>query len=100
MGMLYIAISVYAVTNIVLSVFVESAMRSIHRSKELLVEEKQQTKAMYVQHMNQLFRQIDKDGSGTISKFELEKFLEEEQQMELQAYFEALDLNSSDVDAL
>merc|ERR1712190_579890 len=66
---LYIAISLYAVTNIVLSVFVQSAMQSIHRSRELLVEEKKKNKEVYVAHMKQIFRQIDKDDSGTINLF-------------------------------
>jgi len=98
--LLYLSISLYAITNIVLSVFVESAMQSIHRSRELLVEEKTKLKQMYVSHMIQIFRQIDKDDSGTISLSELGKFFDDDNPHELKSYFEALELDSSDVDAL
>merc|ERR1712032_892414 len=70
---LYISISLYAVTNIVLSVFVESAMQSIHRSRELLVDEKRKNKEMYTEHMKHAFHQIDKDGSGAVTLLELRK---------------------------
>eukprot|EP00928_Gymnodinium_smaydae_P035511 TRINITY_DN24983_c1_g2_i1.p1 TRINITY_DN24983_c1_g2~~TRINITY_DN24983_c1_g2_i1.p1 ORF type:complete len:715 (+),score=157.22 TRINITY_DN24983_c1_g2_i1:111-2255(+) len=97
--LLYVSITLLGVMNIVTSVFVESAMQSIAMSRELMVEEKALGKAMYVNHLKQIFRQIDTDGSGTISEVELKEFLDDHA-LGLHSYFEALELNATDVDAL
>merc|ERR1712187_278151 len=99
MGLLYISITLLGVLNIVTSVFVESAMQSIHRSRELMIQEKMLDKEMFCNHLKQIFRVIDTDQSGTISDTELQKFMED-QSLGLHMYFEALELNAADVDAL
>lgn len=97
--LLYQSITLLGVLNIVTSVFVESAMQSIHRSRELMIQEKMLDKEMFCNHLKQIFRVIDTDNSGTISDSELEKFMADKS-LGLHMYFEALELNSADVDAL
>merc|ERR1712203_108127 len=63
------------------------------------IQEKMLDKEMYANHLRQIFHVIDTDASGTISDTELEKFLED-QNLGLHMYFEALELNAADVDAL
>merc|ERR1712176_1250046 len=89
--LMYIALMLFGVSNVVTSVFVESAIMSAQHYRELIVEEKQHTKEIAVKHMKEIFRQIDSNGSGEISANEMEFFLT---QPDLKSYFDALDINA------
>lgn len=93
----FVSVSIFAVLNIVTSVFVESVVQSSQHYRDLLVHEQLAAKEVYVKHMREIFRQIDNDGSGNISLNELARYLDDE---ELQQYFEALDIQGSEAKML
>jgi len=95
----FIILAIFGVLNIVTSVFVDCAMQSTQKYRELMVQEKLRDKEMYVQHIEQIFKQIDEDCSGSIGFEEIESFLNDKR-LELQEYFEALDVNASDARSL
>jgi len=87
----YIVVILFGVTNVVTSVFVESAIMSAQHYKDLIIQEKQYAKEVAVKHMKEVFRQIDQDGSGEISKDEMEYFLTEP---DLISYVDALGISA------
>jgi len=86
----FISVSVFGVLNVLTSVFVESAMQAATHYRDLLIQEKLHDKELYVKHMKDIFKQIDIDGSGTISTKEMDYFLKD---TNLRLYLEALDLS-------
>merc|ERR1711971_1061215 len=88
--LLYITLIIFGVTNVVASVFVESAITSAQHYRDLIVEEKQQAREVAVMHMKAVFKQIDDDGSGEISAGKMERFLREP---ELHSYVAALGIS-------
>jgi len=71
----YIALVIFGVSNLVTSVFVESAIMSAKHYRELIVQEKQHAKEIAAMHMKEVFRQVDVDRSGDISVPELSRAL-------------------------
>jgi len=90
---LYLSITLFGVLNVVTSIFVESVIRSVQHSKELIVQEKEEEKKIAILHMKEVFRQLDIDHSGQISMDEVEHFLQEPN---LRKYVEALDIEATD----
>merc|ERR1719493_586173 len=88
---MYIALILFGVSNIVTSVFVESAIMSAQHYRELIVQEKQHAREIAVSHMKEVFRQIDRDSSGEISSDEMEYFLTEPN---LKSYVDALGISA------
>lgn len=88
--LVYIALILFGVSNVVTSVFVESAIMSAQHYRELIVQEKQHSKEVAVMHMKEVFRQIDEDGSGEISADEMDHFLSEPK---LKSYIDALGIS-------
>lgn len=76
----YIAFCVFAMMNIVTGVFVESALETARKDKDL----------MLLQSVKHLFTKTDKDGSGDIS---WEEFQDQLHTPEMTKYFEAIDLD-------
>lgn len=95
----FLSISLFGALNIVTSVFVESAMSSAQHSRELLVQEKTKQKETYVKHLKHIFKEIDQDKSGVLSEEELVDFLSNDN-LHLQSYFEALELNATNARVL
>jgi len=95
----FIVICIFGVLNIVTSVFVDSAMQSTQKCRDLMIAEKQKNKGRYVQHIRDIFSEIDTDHSGTIGPEEMVQFVEDKG-LELQEYFEALELDASDAHLL
>merc|ERR1712217_584653 len=67
MFLVFISITLFGVLNVLTAVFVESAMQSTSHHRDLLVQEKQQLRDMYIEHIKTIFTQIDEDGSGEVS---------------------------------
>lgn len=97
--LMFVAIIMFGVLNIVTSVFVESAMQSTQHYRELIVQEKMDKKEQSIRHMREIFRQMDIDQGGTITMREMQEFLRTDD-LGLKSYFEALELNASDTQAL
>lgn len=92
---IYVSVSIFGLMNVVTAVFVESAMASSQHYKDLLVQEKMLMDQTRVRHMKEIFRVIDIDGSGSISMEEMQAFVQNPE-LDLQSYFEALDINATD----
>eukprot|EP00927_Polykrikos_kofoidii_P056216 TRINITY_DN5037_c0_g2_i1.p1 TRINITY_DN5037_c0_g2~~TRINITY_DN5037_c0_g2_i1.p1 ORF type:complete len:690 (+),score=129.47 TRINITY_DN5037_c0_g2_i1:112-2181(+) len=87
----------FGVLNIVTAIFVDSAMQSQQHYKDLLIQERTLKNQLFTEHLKQVFRQIDTDGSGSITGDEMEYFL---QDPALNAYLEAIDVYPNDARAL
>jgi hypothetical protein len=93
--LVFVSICLFGVMNVITAVFVESAMQSSKYYKDLMVEEKLVNEQTCVKHIKEIFKQMDTDGSGSISYDEMYTFVEDGSS-QLQTYFEALDLNATD----
>jgi len=89
----YIAFCCFAVLNVMTGVFCHSAITSAEQDHEIMVQsmvnEQERIRAAFAD----LFRQMDKDGSGTITIKEFEKGFQVET---TSALFEALGLKAED----
>lgn len=96
---IFISISFFGVLNIVTSVFVESAMQTTRRYRDLMLQDSFHQQNIYVKHLKEIFSVIDTDDSGTINLLELKEFIMNEQP-QLRDYFDALELNATNLHAL
>merc|ERR1719337_316478 len=95
--LIFILFCLFAVVNIVTGVFVESALQSNIKDRDIIVHEELQNKKMYLQSMESIFEEMDEDGKGTISLLEFEDKLKDERVI---AYFNVLKLDVSDAKSL
>merc|ERR1711972_181540 len=93
----FMTFSLFAVVNIVMGVFVDSAVQSNHRDREFAVREELEHKKSYLESMKFIFEEMDADGTGHISLREFESKLGDERVI---AYFNALKLDVSDARTL
>eukprot|EP00811_Abedinium_folium_P005922 NODE_1544_length_2442_cov_2.793089.p1 GENE.NODE_1544_length_2442_cov_2.793089~~NODE_1544_length_2442_cov_2.793089.p1 ORF type:complete len:362 (-),score=121.85 NODE_1544_length_2442_cov_2.793089:221-1306(-) len=93
----YIYLICLGVLNIVTGYFVDGTLTATMNSREEIMREALARKAAVLEMLEQVFRILDVDASGTISFEELERSIDND---ELQDYFKVLDLNSSDAKAL
>eukprot|EP00929_Paragymnodinium_shiwhaense_P089116 TRINITY_DN4934_c0_g1_i2.p1 TRINITY_DN4934_c0_g1~~TRINITY_DN4934_c0_g1_i2.p1 ORF type:complete len:787 (-),score=174.68 TRINITY_DN4934_c0_g1_i2:126-2486(-) len=91
--LLFIAFSLFAVVNVVTGVFVESAIQTSGSDRESLIKEEMDQKSRYLQNMQDVFLEMDADGTGGISLDEFEEHLADTRVI---AYFNALKLDVSD----
>lgn len=89
----HISVTMFGVLNVMTAVFVESAMQSTARHRDLLVQEKQKIKDVYLRHIKAIFRQIDQDESGAISLPEIENIFLDDTMSHL---LEALEITAFD----
>jgi len=97
--LVYLAMGIFGLTNVVTAVFVESAMQATQNYRDLLVNEMILKERTNVKHMKEIFKSIDADDSGAISLQEMQAYMSDES-LHLQDYFEALDLSASDTETL
>merc|ERR1712217_331925 len=79
--------------NVMTSIFVESAIMGAQHYRDLIIQDKEHEKEIARRHMEEVFHQIDEDGSGEISATEMEYFL---QNADLCKYLEALNVSAAD----
>merc|ERR1740123_957760 len=89
----YICFTSLAVLNVVTGVFCQSAIEGSQHDQDMLIQEQLKNKSKYISRIRLLFDSIDEDGSGNITMRELEAHMNDK---EMQAYFEALELDTSD----
>merc|ERR1719296_96705 len=65
--MLYIALVIFGVSNVVTSVFVDSAIMTSQFYKELIADEKAHLRDVALKHIADVFAELDANGSGEIS---------------------------------
>lgn len=92
--MLFVSFTLFAMLNVITGFFCETAVDMAAQDREHAVAEQMNDKQRYVKEMEGLFKDIDKDTSGTISLDELESVLDDEL---VRAYFASLhlDINSA-----
>jgi len=90
----YIILAQLAVLNVLTGVFCQNAIDSAAHDSELVTQHMLQQREMYVKRLKELFAEIDNDGSGNITLREFQDHLLDPR---VQAYFESLELDSSDV---
>jgi hypothetical protein len=95
--LMFILFTVYAVVNIVTGVFVESALQSNIKDKDIIVHEELEAKKIYLQSMEEIFNEMDEDGRGTISYTEFSEKLKDENVI---FYFNRLKLDVADAKSL
>lgn len=90
----YISFVQLAVLNVLTGVFCQNAIDSAKHDQELVTQAVLSTKEMYIRQVHQIFKDIDTDQSGTLTIQEFEKHLSNEH---VKAYFDALELDASDI---
>lgn len=93
----FITFTLFAIVNVVTAVFVESAMQSNLKDRDIIAQEELAIKAKYLESMKELFEDMDHDGEGSISMTEFESKLQDERVI---AFFSALKLDVSDARVL
>mmetsp|Transcript_49608 Transcript_49608/g.91542 ORF Transcript_49608/g.91542 Transcript_49608/m.91542 type:complete len:696 (+) Transcript_49608:26-2113(+) len=73
--MTYLMLTLLCLLNVIHGVFVDSALQSTAHYKELMVAEAQKKRIMLVQHLKDVFREIDSDNSGFITVAEFDACL-------------------------
>merc|ERR1740123_1050009 len=72
---MFITFSMFAMLNVVTSVFVDSTMQRSQNDREFVVETELQGKKKFIEMMEQVFEELDSDGSGQIMLSELEEHM-------------------------
>merc|ERR1719326_2195270 len=95
--LLFIVFTLFAIVNIVTGVFVEAALQSNLKDRDIIAHEEILTKKRYLESMQDIFEEMDSDEQGTITLDEFESKLQDERVI---AYFNALKLDVSDARVL
>mmetsp|Transcript_21677 Transcript_21677/g.50684 ORF Transcript_21677/g.50684 Transcript_21677/m.50684 type:complete len:783 (+) Transcript_21677:100-2448(+) len=93
----FVAVSIFAVMNVVTGVFVSTAIHVAQQDKESLIQEEIRNKEWYLKQMRQVFHEVDTNESGTLSLEEFEEALQDERVV---AYLNAMSLDFADVKTL
>merc|ERR1711862_907303 len=88
--LVYVTFFVFMVTNIITSVFVESALQVSSKDEMLIVHDQLSKQQYYIDKMKSLFKKIDTDGSGELSYKELKTHLHDGQ---IHAFCSSLDID-------
>eukprot|EP00930_Biecheleria_cincta_P020222 TRINITY_DN15255_c0_g1_i1.p1 TRINITY_DN15255_c0_g1~~TRINITY_DN15255_c0_g1_i1.p1 ORF type:complete len:650 (-),score=126.14 TRINITY_DN15255_c0_g1_i1:130-1926(-) len=89
----YVLFSVLAVLNIVTGVFVDNAVAAAKTQREFLIEKEREVKEKYVKELQDLFADMDKDGSGLLTTLEMQSLVADPK---MAAYFSALGFQAHD----
>jgi len=93
----YIFFMVFGVLNVVTSLFVDAVYRASQKDPEIAIQTRIEAEQEYVQDLRLFFKRADKDGSMLLS---YEEFSEALSSREVQAFFNALNLDGSQAGAL
>lgn len=93
----FVIFVIFGVLNILTGVFVEATARLANVDKELVIQEQMARDESVVGQMRNLFREIDDNGSGTITQAELMRNLKDDR---VRAYFQVLEMDVSEAHGL
>eukprot|EP00415_Alexandrium_ostenfeldii_P000876 UN0876 len=85
----YVALTLFAVLNVVTGVFVENATKMALHDRELQIQEQLEQRQECIKNLLKVFREVDTDGDGRISQAEFEAHLEDQN---VQAFLHCLEL--------
>merc|ERR1719359_1760283 len=91
--LLFICFSIFALLNVVTSVFVDGALAKSQTERDLVVEKEMNQRKAMIHNLRDLFSEGDSDGSGHIT---FEEFEQHMKQRDFEAYLSALHLDTSD----
>lgn len=94
---IYILFTMLAVLNIITGVFVDNAVSTARQEREYLIEKERELREKYLVEMREIFDDMDKDKSGTITLEELREYFED---VRVQTYFHVLGLDAYDTERL
>merc|ERR1719476_204729 len=97
MYLVYIMFAVFAFMNAVTSVFVDNAMLASQSQQEQRIHRELEMREELSRHLEELFNEIDVDGSGMITVYELEAYLQDQR---ASAYFAAVGIRTSDAETI
>jgi len=83
----------FAFMNVVTGVFCQGALESAAKDTEIVIECQMENAEQYAHDLKSIFKDMDLDGSGSITIDELETHL---QNKDVQAYFASMDIDSGD----
>jgi len=69
--------------NVVTGIFVDSALRAAKSDRQIIIEAKMMEQKVHEAHLNQLFREMDVEGTGLISVKQLKAYLRDKRVMAL-----------------
>jgi len=87
----YIALTTFAVLNVVTGIFVENANKMTLRDRDLVIQDIQVRKGQYINDTLDVFHEADRDGSGALTFEEFESHLSDPR---VQAFFMSLELEA------
>merc|ERR1712136_376141 len=104
---IYIAIMILALMNIVTGIFLADALDIAAMDKDLLMQNEQTKRQKHMESLKTVFGELDKDGSATVNRKEFAQYMELPEVAALfsvlgldvsdaMGFFEALDVDGSD----
>jgi len=91
--LLYIAIFVFVVMNIINSIFLESILTHAEQDHQLIIETQMEKKEEYVVNLQQIFADMDIDGDGEVT---YDEFCSQLYCPRMQAFCSSLDMEITD----
>merc|ERR1712032_898618 len=95
--LMYIVYSTLAIMNVLTGLFVETCLQNARKDNDSLIEEEMAEQLRQLRCIEEVFRAMDTDDSGTVGIVE---FYEAMQEPRMVAFCNALDLSISEVDTL
>jgi hypothetical protein len=85
----YVALTIFAVLNVVTSVFVQNATKLALQDHDLVIQEQLNDRQAYIQAALGIFAEADSDGTGWITREQFERHLADPR---VRAFFSCLEL--------
>eukprot|EP00443_Scrippsiella_acuminata_P065993 CAMPEP_0115388844 /NCGR_PEP_ID=MMETSP0271-20121206/9386_1 /TAXON_ID=71861 /ORGANISM="Scrippsiella trochoidea, Strain CCMP3099" /LENGTH=241 /DNA_ID=CAMNT_0002812349 /DNA_START=166 /DNA_END=892 /DNA_ORIENTATION=+ len=95
--LVYVAVAYFAILNVVTGIFVETTLQVANVDREDIITEEMRNKELYMQKVHQMFIDMDKDSSDTLTMDEFKTAVKDKRAI---AYFNALELDFTDVATL
>lgn len=95
--LIYITFGIYALANVITSIFLENARKSSKSDREHVIQEEMQSKTQYLRDIEMIFAEMDADGNGLISRQEFHETLKDERVV---AYFRSMKLDAREAEHL
>jgi len=93
----FVSIALFAMLNVVTGIFVETSMHLSQLDRDQIMQDELRRKEALTRSIQLIFKEMDVDGSNTITKQELAQSLKDEH---ILAYFNSLELDPTDVQTL